>query len=293
MHHHHEHPHGHHHQPTSGKGLVIALLTTVAIIGAEIWGWVMSNSLALLSDSGHMAGDALSLLLSLFALWLGKQVASSRYSFGYGRAEVLASLVNGILLVGYSAWIVVEALQRFVHPSHVAGKEMMWIALIGLLANIISAWALQTFSDVQKNLNIKSAYLHVWADMLGSVAVIVSSVFIQWLGWNWIDPLVSVLLSIVIIRGGWHVLKESVVILMEGNIGKETEHVKEHVSAIKEILSINQLHMWRISSERLCLVCDVTIRPEVKEQKIRRRIEHELRHIEEWHLLNIQIQKEE
>lgn len=292
-HHHEHHHHGHHHHhPTSGKGLGIALTTTLVIVGAEIWGWYISNSLALLSDSGHMAGDALSLLLSLVALWLGKKGASSRYSFGYGRAEVLASLVNGILLVGYSVWIVIEALQRFVQPSQVQGKEMMWIAFIGLLANVVSAWALIKFSDVKTNLNVKSAYLHVWADMLGSVAVIGSSFFIQWLEWNWIDPFVSLLLSIVIIRGGWNVLRESVFILMEGTAKEEREHVEKHLLAIREIMCVNGVYVWNISSERLCLVCDVTIQTEAEEQQVRKQVEQELRHIKPWHMINIQIKKE-
>lgn len=200
---HHGHD-GHHHHPGNKKGLLVAFLVTIFIVTLEIWGSNISNSLSLLSDSGHMIGDAVSLFLSLVAILMSHK--ATRKIQGYTRFEIGASLFNGLTILILAGWVIGEAYMRLMSPQPIHGGLMMGIAVIGLIANLFSAWYMSRNADVEDNLNVRSAYLHVLMDAWSSVGVIVSGVVIYYLEWTWIDPIISVVLAVLIAKGGIRVV---------------------------------------------------------------------------------------
>ncbi|TLS48734.1 cation transporter [Paenibacillus antri] len=268
-HHHHGHGHHHSHAPNNKKGLIIALTITTGIMLLEFFGGLVTNSLALLSDSGHMLNDAASLALSLFALWLSGKAATSTKSYGYHRFEILAALVNGVTLFVIAFFIAKEAYERFFAPPEVASGSMMAIATVGLLANLASAWALMRGSDVKDNVNVRSAYLHVLGDALGSVGAIVAGALMLAFGWYIADPIISVLVAILILRGAWGVIGQTVHILMEGtpsriDIGK----VKHTLESIDGVRDVHDLHVWTITSGMDSLSAHLLIEDGLDEQII-------------------------
>ena len=215
-----DHDHGNHHehdlrQQSAGgrKDLLIALSITLLMMIAEVIGGLLSNSLALLSDAGHMLTDNLALLLSFFAMKFATMPATEKRTFGFYRLEILAALINGIILALISLYIIYEAYLRLINPQPVEGTLMLIVASIGLIANIIGAFILVKHSHA--NLNIRGAYLHILGDALSSIGVVIGGVIILFSGWYLIDPLLSILISLVIIYGAWVLVKESVSILLE------------------------------------------------------------------------------
>ncbi|MER2140545.1 MAG: cation diffusion facilitator family transporter, partial [Priestia megaterium] len=222
MSHDHHHHHGHHHhfdtqREGNKKGLLIALIITAGIMVLEFVGGLFTNSLALLSDSGHMLSDTSSLALSLVAIWFANRAASAKKTYGYYRFEILAALFNGVALFVIAGFIIYEAYQRVLEPQSVASGSMMLIAAVGLLANLISAWSLMRQGDVKGNVNLRSAYLHVLGDALGSIGAIVAGLLMMMFGWYIADPIISVVVSVLILKSAWGVLAHSVHILMEGS----------------------------------------------------------------------------
>lgn len=273
--HDHGHGHGHSHMPNNKKGLIIALTITTGIMLLEFFGGLITNSLALLSDSGHMLNDAASLALSLFALWLSSKAASSRKSYGYHRFEILAALLNGVTLFVIAFFITKEAYARFFAPPEVASGSMMAIASIGLLANLISAWVLTKQSDVKDNVNVRSAYLHVLGDALGSVGAIVAGVLMLAFGWYIADPIISVFVAILILRGAWGVIKQTVHILMEGTPSSiELDDVKEILQHIDGVKDVHDLHVWTITSGMDSLSAHLLIEKGLDEQVILQQAVH-------------------
>lgn len=206
MHHHHGHTHDHDHgsqREQNKKGLLIALLITTGIMFLEFFGGWITNSLALLSDSGHMLSDAASLALSLAAFWFASRPPSPRKSYGFYRFEILAALFNGITLFVIAGFIIWEAAHRFFNPPEVAGTSMMLIAVVGLAANLVSAWFLTKKGDVEGNVNLRSAYLHVLGDALGSVGAIVAGLLMVFFSWYVADPVISVVVALLILRSAW------------------------------------------------------------------------------------------
>ncbi|CAM4130578.1 cation diffusion facilitator family transporter [Geobacillus sp. FSL K6-0789] len=266
--HHHEHGHcghhhGHHHglgREGSQKGLAAALVITVGIMVLEFVGGLVTNSLALLSDSGHMLSDAISLLLSLAAVWLAARPASPKRTYGFYRFEILAALVNGVALVGIAAWIIWEAVARFVNPPAVASGPMMAIAVIGLLANLASAWVLMRKGDVKENVNVRSAYLHVLGDALGSVGAMAAGLVIWLFDWYAADPLISIAVAVLILKGAFAVVKQTVHILMEGTPAAiDHAEVKAALSGIDGVIDVHDLHIWTITSGLDSLSCHLLI----------------------------------
>src|SRR5690606_26875496 len=177
---------------------------------------LVTNSLALLSDSAHMLSDAAALALSLVAFWFAARPPSPNKSCGFYRFEILAALFNGLTLFVMSGFILWEAYERFIDPPEVAGGAMMIIAAVGLLANLLSAWTLLRKSDVEDNLNVRSAYLHILGDALGSVGALLAGVLMLAFGWYIADPIISVLVALLILRSAWGVISHAIHILMEG-----------------------------------------------------------------------------
>jgi cobalt-zinc-cadmium efflux system protein len=277
MHHHHHshdhHGHGHHHHDLgregNKKGLTIALLITAGIMLLEFFGGLITHSLALLSDSGHMLSDASSLVLSLVAIRFATKPASPNKTYGFYRFEILAALFNGVTLFVIAGFIIWEAIDRFYNPPTVASGSMMLIAFIGLFANLLSAWVLMRKGDVKNNVNLRSAYLHVIGDALGSVGAIVAG-FVMWLfDWYMVDPIISVLVALLILKGACGVIKHTVHILMEGTpITIDQNEVKKALESIEGVIDVHDLHIWTITSGLDSLSCHMLIEDDQDSQKV-------------------------
>jgi cobalt-zinc-cadmium efflux system protein len=244
----HEHAHGLRQQSGGGKrDLLIALSITLLMMIAEVVGGLLSNSLALLSDAGHMLTDNFALLLSFFAMKFATMPATEKRTFGFYRLEILAALINGIILVVISLYIIYQAYLRMINPQRVEGMLMLIVAVIGLAANIIGAVVLMKHSH--SNLNIRGAYLHIIGDAFSSVGVVVGGVIILYTGWYLIDPILSILISFVIIYGAWALVKESVSILLESVPSHiDIETVATAISKVRGVREAYHIHVWTITS---------------------------------------------
>jgi cobalt-zinc-cadmium efflux system protein len=244
----HEHAHGLNLAAAGGRrGLLIALSITVLMMVAELVGGFIANSLALLSDAGHMLTDNLALLMSFFAMKFAAMPATDRRTFGFYRLEILAALINGVILVLISLYIVYEAYLRIQHPQPVQGTLMLVVAIIGLVANIIGAVVLTKHSHT--NLNLRGAYLHIIGDALSSVGVVVGGIIILLTGWYLIDPILSILISFVIIYGAWALVKESVSILLESVPAHvDVDVVAAEITKLAGVREAYHIHAWTITS---------------------------------------------
>lgn len=263
--------HSHHNEQRRGnqKGLAIALAITSLILIAEFVGGLITNSLALLSDSGHMLSDVTSLLLSLFAMWLAAKPPSPSKTFGYHRFEIIAALINGVTLFVIAILIISEAYKRLLEPQTVASEMMIAIALIGLIANVLSAVALLRQGDIKDNLNMRSAYLHVIGDALGSVGAILAGLLMYYFNWYIADPIISVVVAIVILRGAWRVIKQSAHILMEGAPSNvEPIKIKQSLKDIEGVIDIHDFRIWTITSGVHSFTCHLAIESNANSQFI-------------------------
>ena len=253
-HHDHSHDHDHSHAPTVTRDnerkvlLSFSLIFTFMVV--EVVGGLMSGSLALLADAGHMLTDAIALALAYLAFRFGRRMADSRRTFGYLRFEVIAGFINAVTLFAIVGWILYEAWERFQQPHAVLAGPMFWVAVAGLLINILVFWIL-TRGDTE-HVNIKGAALHVMGDLLGSVGAVGAAIIIYLTGWTPIDPILSVLVSLLILRSAWKLLGKSLHILLEGapdNAAPDmvTAHLKETVAGLAEV---SQIHVWQITSGR-------------------------------------------
>lgn len=264
MGHHHGHSHRHDHfeeaREGNKKGLIIALIITTGIMVLEFFGGLITNSLALLADAGHMLSDSSSLFLSLVAIWFASIPPSPQKTYGFYRFEILAALFNGVTLFVITFFIIKEAYARFFDPQAVSSGPMMLIAVIGLAANLVSAWFLLQKGDVKNNVNLRSAYLHVLGDALGSVGAILAGAIMLIFGWYVADPIISVLVSLLIVKSAWGIVKHSIHILMEGTPIMINQ--KDVITALLEIdgvVNVHDLHIWSITSGLDSLSCHILI----------------------------------
>lgn len=265
MGHHHGHSHGHHHghhhhgHSANKKALLLSFLLITTFMIVEVIGGLLTNSLALLADAGHMLSDAAALGLSFFALKLGEKAASQSNTYGYKRFEIIAAALNGLTLMIISIYIFYEAIQRFANPPEVQSVGMLVISAIGLIVNIIAAWILMR-GDKDENLNVRSAFLHVLGDMLGSVGAIVAALLMIFFGWGMADPIASLIVAVLIIISGWRVTKDSFHILMEGAPAQiKLEDVKGALGKIAGVTEVHDLHIWSITSGIPMLSCHIAI----------------------------------
>lgn len=236
---------GHHaHAPIAKLRLVLGL--TAVFFVAEVVGGVVSNSLALLADAGHMFTDVGALALTLFCAWVAMQPAGAKRTFGYLRAEILAAFINGSVLLVISAAIAWEAVQRFVHPEAVATGPMFGVAVMGLAVNAVAAWLLH--ADAAHSLNVRGAYLHVLGDLLGSVATVSAALVIRYTGWAAADPVASLLTTLLIVRGAWALVRESVDVLLESAPQHvDPADVRRRLEALPGVLGVHDLHVWTVA----------------------------------------------
>ena len=241
------HRHPHDHRSASRRALTIVLLLTLVFTVVEVVGGVLTDSLALLADAGHMVSDVVALALALIALTLAQRPSSPRRSFGFQRAEILAAFVNGLALVLVSAWIVWEAIQRFDDPPEILGGWMLVVALVGLAVNAFAATIL--LRSGRESLNVDAAFRHVLADLLGSAGVLVAALVIVLTGWERVDPIVSILIAVLIVASAWTILRDSTAILMEETpSGIDADEVARAIVEVDGVASVHDLQVWRITS---------------------------------------------
>lgn len=276
--HDHHHGGGHHAHSHSAneRSVALAACLTGAFMLAEVVGGVISGSLALLADAGHMLTDFASLALAWLGFRLARRPADWRRTYGFDRFSVLVAFVNGITLVAIAIWIVVEAIKRLREPTEVLGGLMLWVAIVGLVVNILAFWIL-SYGD-KENLNMRAASLHVAGDLLGSVAAVIASLVIIYTGWMPIDPLLSVLVALIIARSAWRVIGDAGHILLEGAPpGFDVEAVRQDLCrAISYVVDIHHVHAWSINQERPMVTLHADIEPGTDTVTAIREIKHML-----------------
>lgn len=260
----HDDAHGHAHKPAPGASLdrtfVFALVVTAGYAVVELVGGLYAHSLALISDAGHMATDAAALFIGLMASRLARRPASASKSYGYGRAEVIGAFVNGLFMLAVVVWIIVEAVQRILMPEPVAGPWVMGIAFAGLVVNLVVLGVLSRGDGHHHNLNSRAAVLHVLGDLFGSVGAIVAGAVVTFTAWTLIDPLLSIAVSLLILRSTWRLLAESVNVLMEAvPEGIEYHAVERRLTAIAGVAAVHDLHVWQMGSDGRALSAHLLI----------------------------------
>ncbi|MBX3173204.1 MAG: cation transporter [Gemmatimonadaceae bacterium] len=242
--------HGGHHahvHTQSTRRLAWACGITAAFVVAEVVGGWISNSVALLADAGHMLTDVGALALSLFVAWFSRQPATPKRTYGYLRWEILAALINGAVLLVLSFGILWEAFRRLANPEPVESGLMLGIAVGGLLVNALSAWLLHASADA--SLNLRGAYLHVLSDLLGSVAVIIAALAVRWFGWLQADSVASIVVTVLIVRGAWRLVREAVDVLLESTPAHvDVEALRGALLDVRGVKTVHDLHVWTLTS---------------------------------------------
>jgi cobalt-zinc-cadmium efflux system protein len=255
--------HGHQHGPEraeSKRALAIALALTAAYTVVEVVGGLYTGSLALLADAVHMLSDNLALALALAAAWLATRPATPGRSFGFKRAEVIAALANGVLLVALSIWIFVAAAQRLSDPPDVLGGWMLAIAVVGITVNVAAGAAL--YRSRAESLNVDAAFRHVLADLLGSFGVAAAAIVILTTGWLQADPIVSILIGVLVLASAWTILRDSTEILLEATPrGIDATELGHRLASAPGVVEVHDLHVWTITSGFLALSAHVLVRP--------------------------------
>jgi cobalt-zinc-cadmium efflux system protein len=265
MHHHHGHDHSHHHHVPSGEGnrraILIALVLTAIFLAAEVMGGIAFKSLALLGDAAHMLTDVAALAIALLASTLAARPTTSRRTYGYARAEILAALANGATLIAACSWIAWEAVQRLIDPEPVRGIGVMVIAVIGLLVNLGSAAFLMRAD--RSNINIRAAMLHTLADAFSSVGVLIAGAIIAFTGWDRVDPIASLLIVVLVVWGAWRLVRESVDVLLDAAPrNMQTQDIADLILADGEVTEVHDLHIWTVGPGASALSAHVRVSPE-------------------------------
>lgn len=288
------HDHGHDHtHGANKKTLMISFIIITGYMIIEAIGGFITNSLALLSDAGHMLSDSISLAVALLAFTFGGKVANYSKTYGYKRFEILAAVLNGVTLVLIAIYIFYEAIQRFLNPPEVASTGMLIIATIGLLVNILVAWIMMRGGDVEENLNMRGAYLHVISDMLGSIGAIIAALLMIFFNWGWADPLASVIVAALVLRSGYYVTKSGLHVLMEGTPQNvDVDDVIQTIQNKKGIHSVHDFHVWSITSGLNALSCHAVVDKQMsiaESERLLHQIEHDLEH-KNIHHMTIQLE---
>lgn len=251
-----EHNHDHHHiedghthdvSSLSGRKIFWVTILNATITIAEIVGGLLSGSLALLSDAVHNLSDTVAIALSYYSNKIAQKPKDAKKTYGYQRAEILSAFINSAVLLAISIVLIFEAFKRLKSPECINGTLMITVALIGLVANFISVYLLE--KDSHENLNIKSSYLHLLSDTVSSVGVVAGGIAIKFWGVVWIDPLITVLISLYILKATWHVIRKTVDILMQSSPALDYEGIKRDIEGIDKVNNIHHVHSW-MSNEK-------------------------------------------
>jgi len=250
------HDHGHRRPSANKRRLALTLLLSGGYMVAEVIGGLLTNSLALLADAGHMFSDVAALGLSLFAIWIAERPPTPKRTYGYYRAEILAALVNGATLIAVSMYIFVEAYHRLWKPPKVQGGLMLGIASGGLAVNLLGLWILS--GGRGESLNVRGAWLHILTDALGSIGAILAAALIWAFGWYWADPGASVLIGLLVVYSSGRLLAEAVSILMESvPRGIDVDEIHSVMRAVPGVLAVHDLHVWSITTGMVSLSAHV------------------------------------
>jgi len=274
--HHHEHSHGlggHHHAPKDfGRAFAIGVTLNAAFVVLEAVFGFFAHSLSLIADAGHNLGDVLGLILAWVASVMVKKAASAKRTYGYRRSSILAALANAILLLITVGGILVEAVQRFVHPQPVPGTTLIWVSAAGILVNTATALL---FMRGSHDLNIRGAFLHMAADAVVSLGVLLAGIVILFTGWHWLDPLMSVIIALVIVYGTWSLLVDALNLAMDAvPRSVNPEEVQQFLASREGVSGVHHLHIWGLSTTEVALTGHLVMRDE----KINDALLHELNH---------------
>ena len=292
-HSHHGHAHGHAHAANADqtRRLRIALIITALLLVAEFAGGLIANSLALLADAGHLLTDVAALGLSLFVAWFSRKPETPKRTYGYLRLEILAAFANGATLVLVSALIIWEAAARMRHPEPVHGALMLGVAVLGLVANMASAKVLHPSSG--DSLNVRGAYLHILGDLLGFVGTIAAAIIIQYTGWLQADTIASILVSALILRGAWALVRDAVDVLLESTPSHiSLAAVRTKLESIPGVESVHDLHVWSVTSGVVAMSAHVLVRASDRHQHV---LEHCHEAMKEFGIghVTVQLEREE
>ncbi len=279
--HSHEHHHGHHHHHHShelkslNKAFVIGITLNIAFVVVEaVAGW-LSNSMGLLADAGHNLSDVASLVLALWAFRMARRKASAQYTYGYKKSTILVSLLNALILIVAVVLIVYESVEKLISPVEVGGKVIIITAAIGVLINGLTAYLFIDKKD--SDLNVKGAYLHMAADALVSVGVVVSGIVILFTGWYFIDAIIGLTVAVIIIISTWDLLKDSIRLAMDGVPESiNTSELLHEISEIEGVEEIHHLHVWAISTTENAATAHVVIKDLAEMQRVKTDIKHEM-----------------
>ncbi|MBR5092922.1 MAG: cation transporter [Bacteroidales bacterium] len=263
--HHHErdhHGHHHHHHSHNIERLstiyIVAVALNLTFVIVEAIAGVVGNSIGLLSDAGHNLSDVFSLLLAMIALKLASSAATKRFTYGHRKASVLISLLNAIILLVAVGAIMVESVNKFFHPTEVNSTLIIWTAAVGIVINGLTAWALSR--QQQHDINTRGAFLHMLADTLVSVGVVVSGIVIHYTGWTVIDPIIGLVIAVVILISTWDLLSESLRMSTDAvPEGFDVEEIKQKIESQDGVLNVHHLHIWAISTTETALTAHIVI----------------------------------
>jgi cobalt-zinc-cadmium efflux system protein len=276
----HDHSHHHHHDHAPkidhlNTAFIVGIVLNSAFVIIEVIAGLISGSLSLLTDAGHNLSDVISLVLALLAFKLSKSVSNSRYTYGYKRSTIIVSFFNAMILFVAVAFIVYEAVLRFIHPEPIAGGTVAWVAFAGIAINGFTAWLFVKGKD--SDLNIKGAYLHMAVDAIVSFGVVISGIIIYFTGFAWIDSAVSIIIAIVILTGTWNLLKDSLRLEMDG-VPKEMDlkKIKTELMKAEGVVDIHHMHVWALSTTENAITAHLVVKPE--NMPMFDEIKHDLRH---------------
>lgn len=284
MPHDHSHDHAHSHTPVINnvsRTLIIGAVLNIAYVIAEFSMGLYTQSLALMADAGHNLSDVAGLLLSLLAFRLAKVKSSQTFTYGFRKSTVLASLTNAVLLLVAVGGILLESIQRFRHPEPVMGGLVAWVAALGIVINAASA--LLFFRQKDHDLNMRGAYLHLLADALVSVAVVISGIVISYTNWLWLDPLMGIIVAAVILISTWRLLTDSLRLSLDGvPSGIDLAGVQAEITAVAGVDKVEHVHIWAMSTTENALTAHLVLQPGLTNEQvmaIRKEVRHELEHL--------------
>ena len=259
----HNHHHSHSHTDLKGKNLIISILLNILITVSQVIGGLVSGSLALLSDALHNFSDVLSLIVSYIATVLSKKKASTNKTFGYKRAEIIAAFVNAATLIVVAIILIKEAIERFIEPMEIESNLVIWLSILGIAANGFSVLLLK--KDAGRNMNMKSAYLHLMTDMMASVAVLIGGLLMKFYQMYWVDATLTLAIALYLIYMGYDLLKESTRVLMLFTPNTiQVQHIVETISKIDSIKNVHHVHIWQLNEDEIHLEAHIDFLQDIK-----------------------------
>lgn len=263
MAHNHSHSHNHNHGDLKGRNLFISILLNILITVAQVIGGIISGSLALLSDALHNFSDVLSLIISYIANSLSKRKASTSRTFGYKRAEIIAAFINAATLIIVAVLLIIESIKRFQNPQEIESNLVIWLSLLGILANGFSVLLLK--KDADKNMNMRSAYLHLLTDMMASVAVLIGGLLMKFYSIFWIDSVLTFAIAVYLIFVGYKLLKESTRVLMLFTPSDmPVKEMVEKINKLKGVDNMHHVHIWQLNENEVHLEAHIDFKTDIK-----------------------------